>query len=50
MKSLLACTLLAIVSLAGLTGCSSSMSQEADSKPVHYGWPEPDTGASHLFG
>jgi hypothetical protein len=49
MKTLLACAALCIVSLVGLTGCSA-MTQEADSHPINYGWPEPDTGASQHFG
>ncbi len=42
--------LLSVASLAAAAaGCASNaLERDASSAPVHYGWPEPDTGASHL--
>lgn len=43
--------LLSVASLAAAAagGCASNaLERDASSAPVHYGWPEPDTGASQF--
>ena len=42
--------LLSIASLAAAAaGCAANgLERDASSAPVHYGWPEPDTGTSQL--